>query len=676
MTVRRWASLATLLLACGSSRRDSRCEKSEDCKDGEVCIVSVEGEAGVCAVPGYGVTLVAPAAGTKVNASGVDVQVQVQLASPGGLPPSHVRARTQRGMSRTELGVTESCELSLSGQDGAFLTYQGRCLAQTGYTSITALWGEAETSAGALLTNAVLLGVDGISPAFPEGSGTVACASASSCLRDEEIEVSAYVKDDNLKSVEASLDLEGSATTVLLQPTGELIPLGGGQRYAARVQLKDLSLPSFSGTLAVRIVASDVAGNETAADLAPKGVTRMRWARDLRTTGEAHEDPRPPVALTGPAISGSEIVVGKADGKLHFVTSDGAERVNVAISTNYAPSIGSNTVWVGSEDGRLYGLESDGTLLGSCPSSGQVTGSLFTPAVRVTPGEAAYTGGEAAILYEGVPMDSSVSCPSPTTVSPSEAITTSLVASGDVIFAATAATTAAVRRFSPDLQPLGEPVTLPQCSGRITAPPAADSEGEILVACGDPLFGNGRIYRIEVAADGLRPIPLATLDRAPTESIVILPTATGPGDLIVGTNDGKLHRLGPPASGSEWTDVWTRDLGAGVTGALVAKPESDGAGAVVYAVNARGDLYALDASGATVWSTAGDASHLLGTYSLTFPTIAPAQPGTGRLPTLYVGSAEGKLYAVVVDTDLDTSSPWPKSHRDIKNTSNADLPIP
>jgi outer membrane protein assembly factor BamB len=88
-----------------------------------------------------------------------------------------------------------------------------------------------------------------------------------------------------------------------------------------------------------------------------------------------------------------------------------------------------------------------------------------------------------------------------------------------------------------------------------------------------------------------------------------------------------------------------------------------------------GALHAIDAQGATVWSTVSETPSPLGAYGLSFPTIAPAVSDQ-RLPTLYVGSSEGKLYAVVVDSGLDPTSPWPKSHHDIRNTGNAAAPLP
>ena len=41
------------------------------------------------------------------------------------------------------------------------------------------------------------------------------------------------------------------------------------------------------------------------------------------------------------------------------------------------------------------------------------------------------------------------------------------------------------------------------------------------------------------------------------------------------------------------------------------------------------------------------------------------------MSTAYVASASGKLFAVVVDGQLDASAPWPKAFHDPKNTNRA-----
>ena len=145
------------------------------------------------------------------------------------------------------------------------------------------------------------------------------------------------------------------------------------------------------------------------------------------------------------------------------------------------------------------------------------------------------------------------------------------------------------------------------------------------------------------------------------------------GDLLVGTNDGKLHRL---EWASAWNDAWSTSpsLGAAVRGVAVSAPDADGV--VAYATTAQGQLHAVDKDGRVVWSTSGEpAPEPLGVSALSFPTIAPADGArAGSLPTLYAGSDDGHVYAVAVDTGLDPASTWPKAHRDLRNTNNADAP--
>jgi hypothetical protein len=41
------------------------------------------------------------------------------------------------------------------------------------------------------------------------------------------------------------------------------------------------------------------------------------------------------------------------------------------------------------------------------------------------------------------------------------------------------------------------------------------------------------------------------------------------------------------------------------------------------------------------------------------------------MSTAYVASSSGKLFAVIVDGELDGSSPWPKAFHDPRNTNRA-----
>jgi len=244
------------------------------------------------------------------------------------------------------------------------------------------------------------------------------------------------------------------------------------------------------------------------------------------------------------------------------------------------------------------------------------------------------------------------------------------VSASGAIYAATATGTAiaSLRRFTdPGDGVLAQDwATTPTSSSvdctRIDAPPAIDGSGNALVAC-----GNGQLFRVSPAGTATL---LITLAGKADGSIAV----RSDGDLVVGTNDNLLHRL-TPGSGTAFQEHWTNalDLGAAVTGAALAV--RDGSGVDTFAVTVSGGLYAVDGSaGAVVWSTDGLLTPPLGVAALRFPTIAP--PPAGKLPTLYAGSADGNLYAVVVDGALDAAAPWPKAHHDVRNTGNAGSALP
>jgi len=633
------------VIACGQAGTLPRCRKNAECESGLVCLVPVASEQGVCASPPFGVGLVAPAPNAQVGGGGVEVTAVVSVASSDGAPPDTV-AIVADGK---EVGA-----LALASRSGAILQYQGTYVPSPGISRAVVLAVAAKTAAGTVPSDAIVVVVDTKPPLVTP----VRASCAGGCARDGALVVQVQVEEEHAGSVEASLEVGGHAPV-------PLVAVGPGD-FEATLPLAEWRFPAFSGIAAVTVLARDSFGNESSASFPAVAVTRLRWAKDLR-------DPQVPTALklTGPAIDAlGDVTLGGSDGKLYVVHPAGDVRSSLSIGSaafSAPPSASATTVWIGSDDGNLYGRKSDGTLL-TCPASGQATGTLFTPAIRLTPTEAAYTGGSAMKLYGST--TGSNGCFPATPASTSDAVTTSPVIAGGKVFVATASGIGAgsVRTFALDLAAgsLVSPVDGAVACGRIDSPLAADASN-VIAAC-----SNGKIFRID--ASTLAYELIASLSGAATESVVVLPG----GDILVGTNDDKVHRLSKPQSGTgTWTEAWSPapDLGSPVTGVLVAAADPADAGApIVYAVTASGQLHALDANGTTVWSTSTEPSAPLGRFALSFPTIAPALPG--QLPTLCVGSAEGKLYAVVVDTGLDASSPWPKSHHDVRNTGNAAAPLP
>jgi outer membrane protein assembly factor BamB len=75
------------------------------------------------------------------------------------------------------------------------------------------------------------------------------------------------------------------------------------------------------------------------------------------------------------------------------------------------------------------------------------------------------------------------------------------------------------------------------------------------------------------------------------------------------------------------------------------------------------------ADGAVLWSGALTAGQAL-------REAAIQAPAAGTSGTAYLGSADGKVYAVAIEGHLDVTAPWPKAHRDLRNTSNAASTLP
>jgi len=136
--------------------------------------------------------------------------------------------------------------------------------------------------------------------------------------------------------------------------------------------------------------------------------------------------------------------------------------------------------------------------------------------------------------------------------------------------------------------------------------------------------------------------------------------------VYVGCQDRVVGGVLDPSTGLTSNSGWTATVLQGnlvVTGA-VGKATADSAAGVVYQPTSQGLLYALDgATGEVRWVVKVSASAL---------SSSPALVADG---TLYVGSNDGKMYAVITDSLGLMDSPWPKDRHDNQNTGNAGLPV-
>ncbi len=314
----------------------------------------------------------------------------------------------------------------------------------------------------------------------------------------------------------ALLDLDGYQ---------QAFPFGPSQvppQLLAQLPLRSYPFPRFSGTATPRIRARDTFGNESVLDLPPVEVTRLRWAYDSKA-----------LAVTTPAIgTDGTVVIGvnSTTKELRGIRgSDGVEAWTTTLGgrgVTQAPSIGPATIWIGSEDGKLYGVDPTLRVIApACPATA-ASGSMFTPGVRVTSTEMAYAGGSAGKLY-GASTAGCVSVP------PAIVLGNSPVIAGDKVYALDA--TGGLSRYTAGLADESFSISAPAACADVPSP-MLFVQGSIVFACG--IAGaHAQIHQADVSLKTTT--PLASLASKPSASAVVFPN----GDLLVGTNDGKLHRL-------------------------------------------------------------------------------------------------------------------------------------
>ncbi len=183
----------------------------------------------------------------------------------------------------------------------------------------------------------------------------------------------------------------------------------------------------------------------------------------------------------------------------------------------------------------------------------------------------------------------------------------------------------------------------------ITAPLAIDSNGNVWTGSQDAKLTKTVPFEASGAATTIATLPGALID-----SPVILSV----GDIVVGDQSGLLHRYS--ASG---TEVWHSDQ---LGNAALAPMIMTGTSATFIVPTKGGKLFAIDADGAITWSASLDETTELRTGNL-----YTADASSPIMSTGYFSASNGKLFAVVVDGQLDASAPWPKAFHDPKNTNRA-----
>jgi outer membrane protein assembly factor BamB len=461
----------------------------------------------------------------------------------------------------------------------------------------------------------------------------VTCAAP--CLRDGVLRVEATVREDRqLASVHATLDLD-PARSVELAPAGQV--------YAAELKLEDWPFPAFERAVVATVMAVDGARNQHAleapADQRPV-VTRLRWAQAV--------DPGAAVALTSPAVrQDGVVVVAGNNGKVFFVTPDGAaarEPVSMApAAITVPPAVSDDAVWVGTQSGGLFAINAAGAVTqATCSPAEPITGSLALSGSRVI------ASSQASVL---IVADAKGFCDQTGTTGPVDAGVI-VLGSGQVIASASGALYSYTLPLSgilrADWTGVAPAPAPPVIGDSISLSISADAEGSTWT-----IAESGGLSRTSSSA-------------ATTVVITIAGASSGPilladGSAIVGSSAGLLERVSAGAA-----PPWSHSAQLNGAPAIALALRGAASTPALLVPTSTGRLYALSQDdGQVLWET-----RLSATGQALQPPNVSGAPGA-RTATAYVSGADGKLYAVVVDGQLDTTAPWPKAFHDPRNTSNA-----
>jgi len=470
----------------------------------------------------------------------------------------------------------------------------------------------------------------------PTVSGVTASCGAT-CLRDGVLHVEATVADDaEVLGASVSVDLDSARSFPMVK---------SGPAWVADVPLRALPFDAFSRDVVATVTGRDGARNASGAvPAAAANVTRLRWERAI--------DSGVVVSPTSPAMmSDGTVVVGGSNGKVYFVSASGTE-AHPALTVGTAPitavpAVGERAIWVASEDFSLYGVALDG----SSALAGVGVNTLGTAkgSVAVLAGAAKEWGFAASGSGRVGAASSPTDAPKEALTAGGDAYTTGPIIGLDGrVYAATATATAVLKAFTFD--GAFTPNWATNVGVNVSAPLAVDAAGNIWTGSQDAKLTK----TVPGDASGTA-TPIATLPGSIVDSPVILSN----GDVVVGDQSGVLHRYS-----SAGTQQWSPEpnLGAAVLAPLVLS----GGDGVFLVPTKSGAIHALRGDGTQVWSSSLDATELRAGNIFT-----PAGQSGTILSTAYFSAANGQLYAVIVDGQLDASAPWPKAFHDPKNTNRA-----
>jgi len=547
-------------------------------------------------------------------------------------------------------GDTVVGSLARTGPTTRSPRYEGAYVPASGIGGATSIVARAVTSGAAVSSPPLVLDVD-TSPPVVTGLA-VACSVAHAdgqCRRNETLGVTVHVSDGQPVTAAATLDLDGYELKVPLEGTGEV--------RTGTVSLPAYPFPMYEGSATVRIEATDALGNVSRSAQAAAAVTRLRW--EYATGG---------IGFTQSAIDifwnvafGVHGVGGPTTGQLRILRPDcdptlvpqptpncvRTVDLGAGVAVAHAPMVGFGftRIWFPTTDGKLLARTLEGA-----PANGAGCSIAVTGTVAMSPRNADVVIANASTMYaaeEGTCDQSAFPgtqfLASSATDATSRSYALSSGSSGTRLISGLNFYDSGLALVETWSSPVGVGTTA-------STSPIIDRLNRVLV-----LSGDGKLYRVtDNGTSGTASVLASGLPAGATVSPIILRD-----DSIVVAVGSQLLRL---ASSGEI--LWTAAMTGNVTGILVPAP--DRSGVALYVTTDDGKLQALKLDGSSAWG--GPVQ--LATGALVAPNIGLELLGDGT-HLLYVGGADGKLRAVIVDSEVDDAAPWPKAFHDVHNSSRA-----
>lgn len=463
---------------------------------------------------------------------------------------------------------------------------------------------------------------------------TVSC-STTPCRRDGVLRIEASASDaQELAGVDALLDLDAGERKVAMTRSGPA--------WVADLPLREWPFEAYSRPVVASVVARDGARNEASGTAAAIDVTRLRWIYDAGVPMSAPAVMEDGTIVLGLSRTTEQLVAIRQDGTQAWALTAGAGFVTAA------PTVSSNGVWFGSWSGDVFAVDALGKLRLSTCATGD---SVQSTAALVQGDHERLIAGTPAGTLAVADVDGFCSLPSasaPVSVAPV------VLRKGDLIVAATSV----LESFS--IQPSGS--LRPNWTGVDPAPPKPTVGSAVSASLA--VDADDAIWSVDAGGGVNRTTPAAGTTTLET----IQPNASGivvleDGTAVLGDQSAKLRRISI-TDAAPWIE--SSLLNGLATTAMVVR----GSSTHLIVPTSTGRLYAIrESDGGIAWSVKlSEAGAALQPANIYTP---PGQAAGSVMSTAYVSGADGKLYAVIVDGELDTSAPWPKAFHDPRNTNNA-----